>query len=273
MKFKYLGTAAYEGIPALFCECDICRAAREIRGRELRTRSQAILDGELLLDFPADTLCHFLKYGIGWRDIKWCLITHSHSDHLYPEDIESAGKGYCGVLSQPVNFFSARAGFEKIEEILRRPGMEGRAELEEVFPGKEFSAGDYRVLPLWANHDSASSPVVYAVERRGKRILYAHDTGVLSEQTCKALESGGRFDFVSLDCTGGFLKGMTEGHLCLGTAREMFGRLTCAGLIDSDTVRAVSHFSHNGGALHCALCREAEKDGIIVAYDGLEIDF
>lgn len=60
MKIRYLGTAAAEGWPALFCSCPICTKARAEGGRNLRTRTQAILDGELLLDFrptPTATPC------------------------------------------------------------------------------------------------------------------------------------------------------------------------------------------------------------------------
>ena len=52
MKIRYLGTAAAEGWPALFCSCPICAQARAEGGKNLRTRTQAILDGELLIDFP-----------------------------------------------------------------------------------------------------------------------------------------------------------------------------------------------------------------------------
>ena len=55
MKLQYFGTAAAEGWPALFCGCDACRRAREAGGRNIRTRSQALIDDKLLIDFPADT--------------------------------------------------------------------------------------------------------------------------------------------------------------------------------------------------------------------------
>lgn len=29
MKLKYFGTAAAEGVPALFCKCDLCQEARK----------------------------------------------------------------------------------------------------------------------------------------------------------------------------------------------------------------------------------------------------
>ena len=55
MKFRFLGTAAAEGIPALFCECAVCKEAREKGGRHIRTRSQALIDDDLLIDFNADS--------------------------------------------------------------------------------------------------------------------------------------------------------------------------------------------------------------------------
>ena len=56
MKILYMGTAAAEGWPGLFCSCDVCSHARKAGGRNLRTRTQAMLDDDLLLDFPPDDL-------------------------------------------------------------------------------------------------------------------------------------------------------------------------------------------------------------------------
>ena len=51
MKIKYLGTAAAEGVPAIFCRCEVCRKSKAAGGRNIRTRSQSIIDDRLLLDF------------------------------------------------------------------------------------------------------------------------------------------------------------------------------------------------------------------------------
>ena len=82
MKIKYLGTAAAEGIPALFCDCENCKRARKLGGRNIRTRSQALVDDALLIDFPPDTYMHFILHNIPLSKIKSCIITHSHYDHL-----------------------------------------------------------------------------------------------------------------------------------------------------------------------------------------------
>ena len=44
MKITYLGTGAAEGVPALFCNCDTCRTVRALGGREIRSRTQILVD-------------------------------------------------------------------------------------------------------------------------------------------------------------------------------------------------------------------------------------
>ena len=41
MNIQFLGTGAAEGIPALFCQCPLCRKAEAAGGREIRTRCGA----------------------------------------------------------------------------------------------------------------------------------------------------------------------------------------------------------------------------------------
>ena len=86
MKLQYLGTAAAEGWPALFCECDNCKRAKMAGGRNIRTRSQALIDDTLVIDFPPDTYMHILNNGLDAGHWTGALITHAHSDHFYASD-------------------------------------------------------------------------------------------------------------------------------------------------------------------------------------------
>lgn len=79
MKIKFLGTAAFEGVPSLFCNCPTCRRAREAGGKNLRSRLQALVNEDLLIDFPPDTVWHSIRFGLDWQKINTCLITHSHT--------------------------------------------------------------------------------------------------------------------------------------------------------------------------------------------------
>lgn len=274
MKILYLGTAAYEGIPSLFCNCRVCTASRAAGGRNLRSRSQALVDGRLLLDFPPDTVWHSQRFGLDWNMIGNCLITHSHSDHLYAEDIPIGCPGYSHG-NRPMHYYAAEAGYRRMEQAIAAEGVpaQGYIELHRVEPLVLFEVDGYRVLPLPADHAQVTSPVFYAIEKEGKRLLYAHDTGVFPEEAWQGLHMFGKFDLVSLDCTGGGQQGWRQNHMCLETDRAVAARMRREGLADRDTVFVANHFSHNGGCTHDELCAIAEKYHFVVAYDGLEIEF
>lgn len=274
MKIKYLGTAAYEGVPSLFCTCSVCRRAMEVGGRELRSRSQAIVNDELLLDFPPDTVWHSRRFGLDWTKIGDCLITHNHSDHLYPEDVLMATEGYSHE-HRPLHFYTARSGYEKLTEMVPFSETNG-AEVSLIEPGRRFTAGEggkYSVLPLRANHDETSSPVIYSITCGEKRLLYAHDTGVFYEDTWEGLKKEGRYDLVSMDCTGCLEIGGPDYHMCFRDIRDMLEGMRKEKLVDEKTIVVLNHFSHNGGLTYEEMCREVQKEGIIVSYDGLEIAF
>jgi phosphoribosyl 1,2-cyclic phosphate phosphodiesterase len=88
MKISYLGTAAGEAWPGVFCDCDLCRKARTLGGKNIRTRSQALINEDLLLDMPPDHYLHILYGGLEPGRVRTLLFTHSHSDHCYPNDLE-----------------------------------------------------------------------------------------------------------------------------------------------------------------------------------------
>ena len=118
MKLKYYGTAAAEGIPALFCDCNTCETARKERGRNIRTRSQASVDDRILIDFPADTYHHVLTYGLELHKIRTIIITHDHEDHLYENDFCMRGKGFSPMLEKnPLHIYGSAPAGQKIKKI------------------------------------------------------------------------------------------------------------------------------------------------------------
>ena len=76
MKLTYLGTAAAEGFPAVFCNCKYCAEARKLKGKNIRTRSQGMINDDLLIDLPADTYHHFLQNDID--DLGYILKQYRH---------------------------------------------------------------------------------------------------------------------------------------------------------------------------------------------------
>lgn len=275
MKIKFLGTAAAEGVPAIGCGCRVCKLSCKLGGRNLRSRSQALIDGELLIEFNPDTLWHSHAYGIDLSEIDHCLITHSHPDHLYLDDIDNYRPDFCHGRERAMNFYAAEDGYNKIKEVSLRPHMGGAVAPHLVEAGKAFTVGGkYGVLPLPASHNKETSPVFYSISCGGKKILYANDTGCFSDEAWELLKGEGRFDLISLDCTGCMgIKGHNYvRHMTFSTCLDMIKRMESLKLIDGRTVKVVNHFSHNGGQTYDEMAKEADKHGVTVSYDGLEIE-
>lgn len=238
----------------------------------MRSRSQALINDELLIEFNADTVWHFQKYGFDWEKICGCMITHSHCDHFYPDDIEMASRGYTHE-HRTLNLYAAQSAFDQIKPIAEKADSGVTVTL--IRAGERFRVGEkYSVLPLWANHDPTATPVLYSIAYGSKKILYAHDTGVFPEQTLSLMKEEEHYDMLSLDCTGCWGNGWEwrDGHMSLKTNLEMIAILRREGLINEKTVIVLNHFSHNGGQTYDEMLKEAEKYGLIVSYDSLEIE-
>lgn len=84
MKIKILGSGGGEGFPAPFCNCEHCETARKMGNKSLRSMHQAIINDDLLIDFPIDTNSHCLRFSLNLGKLQNVLITHSHPDHYVP---------------------------------------------------------------------------------------------------------------------------------------------------------------------------------------------
>ena len=252
MKLRYLGTAAAEGIPALFCNCRVCQNALERRGKEVKTRSQALIDDTILIDFPADTYMHMLNLGLRLREIPYCIITHSHSDHFQPEEFWCRLEGIAhGLGEEPMHIYLTESAYQAALAYHGKDADGKRLKFHRIEPFCPFMIEDYRITPIKANHDAKSSPVVYVVEHAEKVMLYANDTGILSEESWNYLAGMHvKFDFVSLDCTFMLKMGARDGHMGLDSNQEFHKRLMELGLCDEKTKVFINHFSHNGLATH-----------------------
>lgn len=279
MILRYLGTGAAEGWPSVFCKCESCRKARELGGKNIRTRSQALLGGDLLIDFPPDSYLHALRYGLDFSEIHHLLITHSHPDHFYPEELMLRAAPYAhfeadNVLTVHCGPAAARRLRDGIAaaDAKRLPDHLHVHELEPFTP---FEAGRYRVLPLLADHMKEETCLIYSVlvSENGapRRLLYAHDTWVFPEATWRHIE-GLRFDAVSLDCTLGREKS-EGGHMGIPNVLEVRERMLRSGCADASTKFVINHFSHNARMTHEELEKAVAPYSILVASDGLSVAF
>ena len=276
MIVKYLGTGAAEGIPAVFCHCEVCNHARINKGRNIRTRSQALVDGKLLLDFGPDTFLHSLEYNIELADIEVCLVTHSHDDHLYLEDLRARRRSRANL--RPGTPSLKVYGGQGVREVLK-PRADGFVTKDnsvvfcQIKPFEQVNIlNGYKVIALPAVHTS-NEPFVYVIQSNAKTFLYGHDTDYFEEEVWEYLKKNNIFfDAVSLDCTEGVKHIEYSGHMNFEKMQNMCERLRAERCIDSNTQIIANHISHNGLANYDKANEVGKNLGYIVSYDGMEIE-
>lgn len=276
MKIQYLGTAAAEGIPAIFCECENCRRSKLAGGKNIRTRSQALIDDCLLIDFPQDTYMHFLKYDIPLAKIKSCLVTHSHQDHLYVDDLVMRKRGFSHIENQiPLTFFSDESGANMISDIKSKNNIaDDEIMVNQINLYEPFMVEDYKIIALRAAHDIRTSPVVYLIEKDGKTIFYSNDTSEYPKESMDLLKKYKKpIDLISLDCTEACTDATYIGHLSLDRCIKLRKELMEIGVANDKTIFVLNHFSHNGkNVVYDEFVKIAAEHNFEVSYDAMVIE-
>ena len=259
----------------MFCNCAFCKEAKE-KGA-FRSRTQILIDGELSVDFPPDAYYHSLQSGADFSAIRYVLVTHAHQDHFFANDFILRGYKFAAEMKeQELSVFGSEEVCEVFCESTRRemrPEVGGHIHLYVLSAFEEARFGDWRVYPLKAKH-SSREPLLFLLEKGGKRILHLHDTGILPEEDYEYLAriGGAPVDLVTLDCT--FLYGRADGnarHMGLYEDMQTVRRLEEIGLSDGHTKKVITHFSHNAQPTEEKLRRAEEEFGVIAAYDGMTL--
>ena len=279
MKIQYLGTAAAERIPAMFCACDTCKRAMKAGGRNIMTRAQMLINDDLLVDFSGDTHSNFLKIGKTLCDVEYLLITHAHEDHFTFEDFFSRFKGIAyNTKAEKLKVYLSDVSYDIMMRGVKARGVSEkhlfeRFEFITVKPYTEFSVGAYTVTVLPACHASENEALLFLIETDGKTLFYGNDTGYFPEEIDDFLaERGKKIDLLSLDCTKCDTEFKYNTHMSMSEGRRVADRFLKKGLLKEDTLLYYTHFSHNGGMIYDDMKELAkQKYGFEVAYDGLTV--
>ena len=279
MRARFLGTAASEGYPDAFCGCENCRRARELGGANLRHRSALLIEDDLLIDFGPDLLAASGAHGIALDRVAYCLQTHEHEDHLHAANFLSRSP-FCGVHDAPrLHYYAttgaievAQRGLGKRRDLLATEVGEAlNLTIRPIEPFRSFAVGSYNVRTVLAAHDPALLCLLFLIERDGRTLFYATDTGPLPQETWAALaEWGVRCDVVIMDHTFGYGRPST-GHLNTEQFLAQAARLRSSGLLADDSRIYAHHIAHHSNPLHDELVAQAAELGYLVAHDGLSI--
>lgn len=309
MRLTFLGTAAAEGFPALWCRCERCTTARHHGGRNLRFRSAALVNDDLMLDAGPDLVASAVRLGVDLAPAQALLVTHPHTDHLDPSTFLWRRQGFCSTPLPVLRVYAARSSLAKMmrvdgqdiaPEALRmehhrisafqsfdiRTG--GALDPDPRFPPNvgdlpESAARHYRVWTFAASHAGPEvEALFFAVQQReGPEVtgrtelpafLYATDTGPFRDETWSALDrlvSQGVRFSATAIDSTMGLGKDSTGHMSLRQMEAHQLELERRGLLASGARRLAHHFSHNGTPPYDELAALLAGRSLLPAYDGL----
>ena len=276
MKFKFLGTAAAEAVPALFCECEYCRKATINKGKDIRRRASYLLDDDTLVDFGPDAFHQSLLFDVDLLKIKRILFTHCHEDHLNPIELLWRRRGFSKV-TKDIKIMGSNVILATLMQAYAKYTTITSFDIAHVIPvmlnaGEPLTDEELTVLPLPANHAPGKNAQFFAITKNGKNVLVGNDTGYFPDESWDLIKDM-KFDMVTLDGTMGLLYPDSRyGHMGVNVVVEVRDRLLEMGCINDKSKVFVTHFSHNGNSLQEDLEAFFLPKNITVAYDGLTVE-
>lgn len=265
-----MGSAAAEGWPAIWCKCKSCQRARAAGGKNIRTRSSALVDGVIKLDLPADYYMQSLRDNLDLSNMTDLLVSHSHADHLVPPELSFHRPPFAHD-TLTLNVWGGQTVIDRVRNSTGNwPDRDERLHVVEAFVPFVLNDGT-RVVPLPAAHDKGSTPFNYIITRGGKTLFYGMDSGWYPDESWAA-HAGHKFDIVVIDCTLGDPGHTWWGHGTLTEAIKIKERMLAEGTAHADTVFVANHFSHNGGMLQAEMEERVAGTGILIGYDGMVVE-
>ncbi len=277
MKISFLGTGASEGVPAMFCSCKNCQTIRNAGIKQFHTRSQVVIDDILSVDFPPEAYIHSLAYNVDLSALKYLLVTHSHMDHFYAHDFVLRGYKYAELKEGLLQIY----GNEEICKVFNEcTARELKREVSEhlvvnlLHSYRSLQIGDFRVITVPACHKTEEEALLFYIEREGKGYLHLYDTGDLSDAAIDFLaQNGAKASLIAFDCT--FLDAPHRDgvrHMCISDNMVIFEKLKRAGVACENTIKVITHFSHNSNPTDERLKELEERYGVVAAHDGMTIE-
>jgi phosphoribosyl 1,2-cyclic phosphate phosphodiesterase len=282
VELTFLGTGDSTGYPHPFCTCTNCTEARSLGGPSLRLRSSALIDSELLIDLSPDLLAATFRQGTSLADVRYCLQTHPHIDHLDAAHLFMRSARF-GVSDLPeFALYGTDASLARIRQTFAENKatanwnlLELLGALEttliEVKPHHAFRVGRYDVVAVPASHDLPGTSLLYAISDGTGSIFYGNDTGAIDDQVWETLKAHHlSFDVVVLDHTYG-IKTDSPSHMNSAVLVQTIARMNAEGLLKPGARCLANHIGHHSNPAHPKLVEFAAMHGYEVAYDGLTI--
>lgn len=252
MKITFLGTGTSCGVPVLGCECDVCRSDDQ---HDRRLRSSALIETEvtrILIDCGPDFREQMMRKP--FRRIDGILATHHHYDHIGGMDDL---RPYCRFGD--ITVYAEKATADNLRRTIpycfaevKYPGVPG-INLKTIRPHEAFCIGDIEIMPLRVMHGS-----IPILGYRFGDAAYITDMKTISSDELEYLRG-----IKTLIVNALRFERPHHSHQLVRDAIEL------SRAVEAENTYLI-HLNH-----HIGRHDEANKrlpDGVMLAYDGLEID-
>lgn len=271
MKLQVLGTSAAPTWPDIFTGSEYCDRIRTLRGKNIRSRSQAVIDDVYLIDFGPDNFYHSVKFGVDFSQIKSIFVTHSHKDHFIPYELEFAQGCFAYNYAYDQLYVY---GNEKVTGLAKEYENDVVKPVT-VYPYNSVITKDgYKWTAIPASHSEHEDALNYIIEHEGKTLLYKVDSGAYTDEKLWDFLKDFRFDCIVTECTFTFEKTRHWDHETYDSVLELKEKLKSLNCIREETPFWLTHIHHIAGGLsHDEMEEITAKDNIHVCYDGVIIEF
>lgn len=230
-----------------------------------RRNSAAMLNGNLMIDCGShifDFAQSINKPGLydGITDI---IITHVHSDHFCPESVLKIAQDK-----------KIRVGCCK--GIANQIGEHKNIEYTVFEPFRQYRVGDYKIIPLLANHDVVCCGDIFAFHYiietpDGKKIFYGLDGAWFLRPSWEEMKQH-KFDLMVFDCTVGDTDDWRVfEHNTIPMLRFMISEVKNQQLLSPVGRLVASHFAKTLHGSHSETEKILKNLDMLAAFDGMKI--
>ena len=279
MKITVLGSGGF-AYPLVFCECNYCKQARILGGKNIRKRASLLINDEMIIDMTSDCQTAMNMYGKDMSKAKYLLQTHTHLDHFDINHFTSLDLKYCTVRKTPINLIASKLGLNDIHakanqfdrmDLVNPEYLEKiNLKTHELNHGESLEIANYSIKAIHCTHDEKLGAQNYLIKQNGKTLLYATDTPPITDIALNELY-GEKIDCLFLDESFGTQEYMIT-HLNLQGFRAYVEKLKENNLLSENCLVYATHMTHDGNPLHDELEGLLNEFGCHASYDGLEFD-
>lgn len=232
-----------------------------------RRNSAALVNYDLMIDCGGHIFDFAEEAGNEalYDNVENIILTHNHSDHFSKFSVLSLAKKHKIKIGCDTNLAELIGKHENIEfEIFK--------------PFEKKIMGNYKIIPLLANHDIVADGKAYAfhyiIETKDeKKIFYGLDGAWFLRPSWEEMKKH-KFDVMVFDCTvGDFHDWRIFEHNTVPMLREMIKEIKNQNMLSEGGKLIASHFARTLHGTHWETQKILEKTGAAAAYDGLKIEF